>query len=260
MDKRLSISVYFGICAGILTFFYGLQYADIFPALKIVISAIVSSAIFAALYFMFFRHVTDQIKSLPPHFQKYLWAGISFSSILLTIVLPLDLGPVLNSTSSTTAHFFWGALVILSAVSCVFLTLCLLSCLVLRPKTPVKLQETAEKKWAWLKYSLPMIGVWSLFLLVFWPGIMTADSIDQWGQMIAGRFSDWHPAFHTFVIWLTTRIWFSPAALAILQICALSLAIAWSLSVLRRIGLPSTAAWVISCIFAATRWVCSRKA
>lgn len=99
-------------------------------------------------------------------------------------------------------------------------------------------------------YILPMLVVWFLFLLAFWPGILTADSIDQWGQIIEGRYSDWHPVSHTLVIWLTTRLWNSPAAFVILQIFALSLTVSWGLSGLKKIGLTSFGAWFTSGLFA----------
>jgi len=61
-------------------------------------------------------------------------------------------------------------------------------------------------------------GTWALYLLAFWPGIMTEDSIDQWTQAQRGVFRDEHPAVHTLLIWLITRLWNSPAAVALLQI------------------------------------------
>ena len=76
------------------------------------------------------------------------------------------------------------------------------------------------------------------------------DSINQWGQVISGRFNHLHPVFHTLFIWLITRLWLSPAAVVIFQILALSTAIAWGISILDHEGLPAWASWGLAIIFA----------
>ena len=95
-----------------------------------------------------------------------------------------------------------------------------------------------------------MIAVWGIYLLTFWPGMMSTDSNIQWQQVITGQFNDWHPVFHTLFIWLITRIWFSPAAVAVVQIFSLSLTAGWGISLLDEEGFPSWAAWTLSAVFA----------
>jgi hypothetical protein len=51
---------------------------------------------------------------------------------------------------------------------------------------------------------------------------MSPDSIAQWDQVLKTSFSNNYPAFHTLTNWLITRIWLSPAAIAIVQIIALA--------------------------------------
>jgi hypothetical protein len=101
----------------------------------------------------------------------------------------------------------------------------------------------------WLGYALPMIVVFSIFLLAYWPGVMTSDSNDQWNQVFTGVFKGWHPAFHTFNVWLLTRLWASPAIVALAQIVATSLVIAWGLSELKKNGAPEWAIWVTVILF-----------
>jgi len=120
-----------------------------------------------------------------------------------------------------------------------------LASLELKPAKPVK-----HKKGYWLLYTIPMIAIWGIWLLVLFPGIMTSDSINQWKQIVSGQFNDANPVFHTFTMWLITRIWFSPAAVVIFQILALSLTVAWGVSILDEQGLPRWAAWGISSLFA----------
>ena len=101
----------------------------------------------------------------------------------------------------------------------------------------------------WLFYSLPMVLIWGIYLLTFFPGIMTPDSINQWGQIVSGQFNDAHPIFHTLIMWLLTRIWFSPAIIGVFQIGFLSLVVAWGISILDREGLPPWASWLLVVVF-----------
>jgi hypothetical protein len=111
-------------------------------------------------------------------------------------------------------------------------------------------QRVKQKKGAWLLYALPMVAVWGLFLLTFFPGMMSTDSVNQWNQMVTGVYNDAHPVFHTILIWLLTRIWFSPAIIAIFQILTLSLTVTWGISILDGQGIPRWAAWALAAFFA----------
>ena len=134
----------------------------------------------------------------------------------------------------------WGALAGLLAV--------LLIVLVSLPVRPAP--QTPARRGRWLGYALPMLLVWTLALLAFWPGAMSEDSVDQWAQVLSGRFNDWHPVFHTLTIWLLTRAWLSPAVVALAQILSLALTAAWGLSQLQRLGLPRWLLWVFGALFA----------
>ncbi|MFM8320037.1 MAG: hypothetical protein ACKOC5_03895 [Chloroflexota bacterium] len=112
-----------------------------------------------------------------------------------------------------------------------------------------------EKRPAWRRrvlYMLPLLAAWTIFLMTFWPGAMTPDSVDQWGQMQTMQINDSHPAIHTLSIWLITRLWESPAAVALVQIIALSAVVAWGVSLLNspRLFLPGWAAAGLVLLFA----------
>jgi hypothetical protein len=95
-------------------------------------------------------------------------------------------------------------------------------------------------------FALPPALIWSVYLLAFWPAVMSSDSIDQWGQLLSGRFNDWHPAFHSLTQWLLTRIVESPAVVAATQIAVLSSIVGWALASMRRLGMSNYLAWIIS--------------
>jgi hypothetical protein len=130
--------------------------------------------------------------------------------------------------------------------SFIFLTLTLfLVGVQLKPAKP-----RIHKKGYWLLYTLPMITVWGIYLLTFWPGILGYDSISEWDQVVKGVFSDTIPAFHTLLVWILTRFWFTPTVVIVFQIFSLSLVVAWGIWILDAQGLPSWVAWFISGMFA----------
>lgn len=56
------------------------------------------------------------------------------------------------------------------------------------------------------------------YLAAFYPGHMSYDSLNQWGQLTAFELNDHHPVTHTLLLWLLTRGWHSPAAVSLFQI------------------------------------------
>lgn len=101
-----------------------------------------------------------------------------------------------------------------------------------------------------IKYILPIAFVWGIYLLAFFPGMMSADSMVQWGQVLTGRFVDHHPAFHTFLIWLLTRIYLSPAVIAIAQIISLAFVAGLWFAFFERLGIRRWIIWLLTIIFA----------
>lgn len=84
------------------------------------------------------------------------------------------------------------------------------------------------------------------YLLAFYPGVLSFDSVNQWAQLSEFNFSNWHPAYHTILMWVITRIWYSPAAVALFQILAYSLVIAYGLSMFKEeFGMPCSVLIVI---------------
>jgi hypothetical protein len=102
----------------------------------------------------------------------------------------------------------------------------------------------------WPVYAIPMILVWAVYLLTFWPGFMSPDSLMQWGEVQSGQFSDAHPALHSMFIWLLSRLWNTPAMLVIFHILLLSLLTAWGLGELQKRGVSPVILWMGALLFA----------
>lgn len=59
-----------------------------------------------------------------------------------------------------------------------------------RPPLPSRIGRwLAADRWPDLLTILIALGIWR----IFFPGLMSADSIDQYGQAVTGHFNDWHP-------------------------------------------------------------------
>ena len=115
---------------------------------------------------------------------------------------------------------------------------------------PIRVKRKKKRKCAWLAYILPMLIVWGFTLLVFWPGIVSNDSVTLLEQSITGEYNDWQSAFYALVVGWLTNIWYSPAIIAILQILLLSFLAAWGLKILGEEGVSPVVLMTISTLFA----------
>ena len=87
--------------------------------------------------------------------------------------------------------------------------------------------------------SLACIAVWSVYWAIFYPGLISWDFYVQWHEMARKiPYSDWHPVFHTFMMWLVTRIWYSPAMVSLVQILSMGLLVGMAAVRLARVGTP----------------------
>ncbi len=109
---------------------------------------------------------------------------------------------------------------------------------------------TKHRKGYWLFYALPMIAVWGLFLLVFYPGLLTQDTTVQWEQVVTGQYSDAHPIFYALLIGGLSQVYNSPAVVVLAQILMISLSLGWGLGELERLGSSRKALWALSVLFA----------
>ena len=102
-----------------------------------------------------------------------------------------------------------------------------------------------------VKYSLPCLGVWLVYWLAYFPGLADADAlITQWRQITLGYFWDGFTSVYTLIDWVITRVWFSPAAITLAQVLALSAIVGWGLAKFARIGVPGRLLWLVCWLLA----------
>lgn len=121
--------------------------------------------------------------------------------------------------------------------------------LVQRPVSSVY-STAVSSSWQWLFYAAPCILIWSLYLLSYWPGFMSGDSLSQWQELTTGRLVDNHPAFHTMLNWLITRIWLSPAMIVMVQIISFATVFGLTMVELVRWSVPRWVLLFITVVFA----------
>jgi hypothetical protein len=101
-------------------------------------------------------------------------------------------------------------------------------------------------------YLLPLL-VGLVYWLAFFPGVLTYDSVSQWDQLSKLQINDWHPAIHTILMWLLTRLWYSPAVVSLFQVLFASLILGYGLNSLHKASqLPSLLFIVLGTMISAT--------
>ncbi|PWB50241.1 MAG: hypothetical protein C3F13_17390 [Anaerolineales bacterium] len=69
-----------------------------------------------------------------------------------------------------------------------------------------------------------------VYWLSFYPGVMSFDSISQWHQLSTLHINNWHPAISTILMWLLTRLWYSPAVVSLFQVIFAAIIIGYGLT------------------------------
>ncbi len=102
------------------------------------------------------------------------------------------------------------------------------------PVTP----STAQKQQVLLKslFFIIPLSMGLVYWLALFPGVMSYDSVNQWDQLSTFKITNLHPAFHTILEWLLTRLWHSPAMISLFQVLIASLVIGYGLLSIRKAG------------------------
>ncbi|SNZ04612.1 hypothetical protein SAMN05421503_0706 [Terribacillus aidingensis] len=203
--------------------------------LKYAVLTAISICFFFA-FLTFRRGVTHAILE-----RRYILAGITILSVF-TLISLIDWPLFLNRPWYETVIVDF---ISLAAIFCFF---SFIAFLLLRGG--YVWQRSEISKWTIVWYMLPMIFVWMFYLLAFFPGNMSPDSLNHWRQVENMEFNNWHPFAYTMVILALTQIWDSPAVIVIFQMLLLSFVYAYGLYSFRQYGLGKKIAWAAAILWA----------
>ncbi|MFE9277963.1 DUF6020 family protein [Paenibacillus glucanolyticus] len=189
---------------------------------------------------------------------KKLWIYIFYFIFSFLLFLSL-LGSRFDASNSLLGNLIISFLALLSLICLVLFTTYKL----LRYDSNVTELSLTVSKYRILVYSIPSLIIYSIYLISYFPGAMSPDSLDQWSQIISHEFNDWHPVAHTWFIMLTTIIWKSPAAFSVVQILILSFVIGYLGYNFEKYGVNKYVIWIsilcmsaipINGIYSITMW------
>jgi hypothetical protein len=116
-----------------------------------------------------------------------------------------------------------------------------------RQATP-KAEETVTSRFS-LWHAAPSILIYSFVLAAYWPAQMSPDSIDQWHQMVEGRYADAHPIISTILYKIAYLVYPAPQTAAMFQILAYTAATWFFLREARAWGAPAYVLAIAAVLF-----------
>ncbi len=100
-------------------------------------------------------------------------------------------------------------------------------------------------------YSIPLVIVFTVMLLAFYPGILSPDAMVQWNQVQTNTINNWHPAYTTIFIKLLSYIWNSPTFIIIIQDILIIIIISYTLITLEKcFNISKKWLFILSILFA----------
>lgn len=157
----------------------------------------------------------------------------------------------LNNTLSLKENIF-KALYIISYFFIFLYSIYFLGLIVLNSNIQIKETDKPVSKSSIILYSLPILTVGFIYLLIFFPGIMSFDCLMQWTQAHTNTYYTDHPLFHTYLIHLLSRIYDNPCVVAVSQIFLLGLSTGYFLYKLEKYSIPKILLVITSSIIAIT--------
>lgn len=107
----------------------------------------------------------------------------------------------------------------------------------------------------WRVFALAFVialGIFGCTFAACYPGGVNYDGSNQWHQVHSGEYNNWHPLFHTLMIWLITRVVDSYSFALLVQMVVFAGLMAWLTAALHRAGVPAWLAVAVHTLVAAS--------
>ena len=165
-------------------------------------------------------------------------------SLYISYIVYLSQSPIFESTAQTAL-----ALCVFAALSAaVCFGLCF-ACERLQDRAP-KAGPVRSKMdlRVFLAAFIIALAVFGCTFASCYPGGVNYDVSNQWHQVHSGEFNNWHPLFHTLLVWLVTRIVDSYSFGLLVQIVLFAAMLARLTATLHKRGVP---AWLVLAVHTA---------
>lgn len=96
-----------------------------------------------------------------------------------------------------------------------------------------------------------------VYFVAYFPGGVSTDTLMQWEEAHLMRFHDWHPALHTMMVALLTRIVDHPAFVLLVQLAAYAAAVGYATAVLARWRFPKAVCALLAAFLSLNPALCS---
>ncbi|CAH1193337.1 hypothetical protein PAECIP111893_00437 [Paenibacillus plantiphilus] len=115
---------------------------------------------------------------------------------------------------------------------------------------PVRSEGHTRRFSRFFIYSGTILIIYIVYLIIYYPANMSADSINQYMQIQTGQFTDWHPILHTLLLWGIYKINSSPALVSICQILLMSSILGGAIYQLRKLGVHKSITYILLLFYA----------
>ena len=96
-----------------------------------------------------------------------------------------------------------------------------------------------------------------VYLIAYFPGGVSSDTLMQWEEAHLLRFFDWHPALHTMMVCVLTHIVDHPAFVLLVQLAAYAAAVGYATAVLVRWRFPRAVCLLFAAFLSLNPTLCS---
>lgn len=122
-------------------------------------------------------------------------------------------------------------------------------------KIDAPIPHTCHEHADWRVFALAFgiaLGIFGCTFAACYPGGVNYDVSNQWRQVHSGEYNNWHPLFHTLIMWLLTRIVDNYSFMVLVQIVAFAGLMAYLTATLHRAGVPAWLALIAHTLVAAS--------
>ena len=122
-----------------------------------------------------------------------------------------------------------------------------------RAPAPVGHAKLGRMEWRLFAICFVMaLGIFGCTFAACYPGGVNYDVSNQWRQVHSGEYNNWHPLFHTLMMWLLTRFVDSYSFMVLVQIVAFAALLSYLTATVHRCGVPWWLALIVHTLVAAS--------